>query len=284
MGHEYSGTVVRTGDNVTEFTAGQKVVEEPIHDCGHCNRCNNDEENVCENFSIKGMHEDGAYANYTTVESRHLHAVPDSVDLRDAAITEPTSVATRAVFDQSDTVPGDDVLVEGPGPIGVLIAVVADSMGANVLVSGLEKDTEYRLPLISEQGIETINSQQQDLETMTSEFTDGIGFDVVFDATGHRSGVEGIDHVRKGGQFVMVGIPNSASEVCFAPAVRGEIEINTSYGSKWHNFEQALQLMENGSVDIDAIVDTSYQVDEPTEAFRSFLDSKTCKPVFTFAD
>ena len=285
MGHEYSGRIKEVGAAVERYELGQKVVEEPIHDCGHCFQCKNGQENVCQNFSITGMHTDGAYADYTVVDERHLHAVPDSVPLREAAITEPVSIAARCVLDQSVTSPGDNVLVQGPGPIGALTAVIADSLGAIVLVSGLGKDTTYRLPLLTDQRIETVNLQEQDLEAVTEKRTDGIGFDVVFDATGHQSGLEeGIDHVRKGGQFVMVGIPNEVGEVFMAPVVRSEIEINTSYGSTWRNFEQALRLMESGAIDVESIVDTAYDVDDPETAFRAFLDSETCKPVFTFAE
>lgn len=285
MGHEYSGRVADVGNDVEQFSVGQKVIEEPIHDCGKCFQCKNGQENVCQNFSITGMHKNGAYTDYTVVDPCHLHAVPADVSLREAAITEPTSIAARAVLDQSVTTPGDNVLIEGPGPIGVLTAIIADSLGANVVVSGLEKDTTYRLPLLEEQGIDTINVQEQELADISEDVTGDIGFDIVFDATGHRSGVEeGVEYVRKGGQIVMVGIPNESSDVFMAPVVRGEINVNTSYGSKWRNFEQALRLMESGTIDIDAIIDTSYDVNNPEDAFRAFLNSETCKPVFTFAD
>lgn len=285
MGHEYSGTVAEVGDDVEAFEPGDRVIEEPIHDCGHCFQCKNGQPNVCQNFSITGMHRDGAYAEYTLVEPRHLHAVPDGVPLEHAAITEPTSIATRAVFDQSTTTPGDTVLVEGPGPIGVLVAAVADSMGANVLVSGLDRDEEARLPIVEELGIETVNTDSGDLDARRDGFTDGRGFDVVFDTTGHRSGLEmAADQVRKGGQVVVVGLPGEASELFVTPLVRGEVDLNTSYGSTWRNFEQALRLMENGTIDPDAIVDNSYSVSDPAGAFESFLDSEAVKPVFTFDD
>ena len=285
MGHEYSGTVEAVGDEVEDLEVGQKVVEEPIHDCGHCFQCQNGQENVCQNFSITGMHGDGAYAEYTLVEERHLHEVPDGVPLREAAVTEPTSIAARAVLEQSDVTAGDNVLVEGPGPIGVLTAVIADSVGANVTVSGLEKDTEYRLPLVESQGIATTNVQETSVETLTEAVTDGLGFDVVFDATGHKSGVEqAAEYARKGGQIVVVGIPGESSDLLMTPLVRGEVEINTSYGSTWRNFEQALRLMENDEIAIGEIIDTSYDVDDPEAAFRAFLDSETCKPVFLFDD
>lgn len=285
MGHEYSGAVEAVGADVSGFEPGDKVVEEPIHECGSCVQCKNGQPNVCQNFSITGMHTDGAYSNYTTVESRHLHSVPDSVPLEHAAITEPTSIATRAVFTQSRVTPGDTVLVEGPGPIGVLIALFADSTGANVLVSGLEQDEAARLPLLERIGIETVTIDGDDVEERVDRFTDGLGFDVVFDATGHRSGAEqALEHVRKGGQIVVVGLPGEPSELYLTPAVRGEIDINTSYGSSWTNFEQALRLMQNGTIDPDAIIDTSFSVSDPEAAFRAFLDSATCKPVFSFTE
>jgi L-iditol 2-dehydrogenase len=285
MGHEYSGAVEAVGADVSGFEPGDKVVEEPIHECGSCVQCKNGQANVCQNFSITGMHTDGAYSNYTTVASRHLHRVPDSVPLEHAAITEPTSIATRAVFTQSRVTPGDTVLVEGPGPIGVLIALFADSTGANVLVSGLEQDEAARLPLLERIGIETLTIDGDDVEERVDRFTDGLGFDVVFDATGHRSGAEqALEHVRKGGQIVVVGLPGEPSELYLTPAVRGEIDINTSYGSSWTNFEQALRLMQNGTIDPDAIIDTSFSVSDPEAAFRAFLDSATCKPVFSFTE
>lgn len=285
IGHEYSGEVIEVGDDVTDFEAGDTVVEEPIHNCGYCFQCKNGQPNVCQNFSITGMHRDGAYAEYITVGARHLHSVPESVPLQHAAITEPTSIATRAVLNQSTTTPGDDVLIEGPGPIGVLTAAVVDSLGANVLVSGLSQDTTYRLSLLENMGIETISVEDEDLKQRADAFTDGRGFDVVFDTTGHKSGIEiAVDCVRKGGQIVVVGLPGDQSEVFVTPLVRGEVDVNTSYGSTWTNFEQALRLMERGAISIDDIIDDSFSVSDPGAAFDAFLASETCKPVFSFIE
>ncbi|AHG01836.1 alcohol dehydrogenase (plasmid) [Halostagnicola larsenii XH-48] len=285
MGHEYSGEVVDVGSEVTDFSVGDHAVEEPIHDCGTCFQCKNSQPNVCQNFEITGMHNDGAYTEYTTVKPRDLHHIPDEIPLDHASITEPLSIATRAVFDQSNVAPGDTVLVEGPGPIGVLVAAVADSMGADVLVSGLRKDTVYRLPLVEQLGIETVDIENNDLSMLVDDHTDGIGFDAVFDTTGHQSGVEmAIDHVRKGGQVVVVGLSGAPSEVFMTPVVRSEVDLNTSYGSTWRNFEQAIRLLSTGAIDADAIIDRSFSVDEPTAAFEAFLESETCKPVFAFSE
>jgi L-iditol 2-dehydrogenase len=285
MGHEYAGEVVEVGADVTSLSPGDGVVERPIHSCGACFQCKNGQEHICQHFEITGMHTDGAYTEYVAVDEASLHPIPGDVPLEHAAITEPTSVATRAVLTRSRVTAGDSVLVEGPGPIGVLTAAVADSVGANVLVSGLSQDADYRLPLVADLGIETIDVEREDLAERTDGATDGVGFDVVFDTTGHHTGVEvAAEHVRKGGQIVVVGLPGAESELFVTDLVRGEVTLDTSYASKWRNFEQALRLMENGSIDPGTIVDTSFDVDAPTEAFEAFLAGETCKPVFRFWD
>jgi len=104
----------------------------------------------------------------------------------------------------------------------------------------------------------------------------------VFDATGHHTGIETpLEHVRKGGQVVMVGVPNSAGKVTFTNIVRGRVEITTSYESMWTNLEQALRVMERGNIAVDKIVDTSFPVDYPERAFEAFLSSRRLNPSFS---
>lgn len=284
MGHEYSGTVVEVGENVSEFAPDDRVVEEPIHDCGECFQCTIGQPNVCQDFSITGMHRDGAYTEYTLVDPQHLHPVPDGVSLDVAALTEPTSIATRAVLDRSNVTGGDVVLVQGPGPIGVLTACVARAVGARAVVSGLAQDAEHRLPVLENMGFETVTVDVDGTLGNVEEQTVGGGFDAAFDTTGHHSGIEqAIDYTRKGGEIVIVGLPGSPSELFMTPFVRNELEVNASYGSTYKNFEQALRLMQQDSIQPEAIMDTSFGTDEPERAFEACVASRTIKPVFRFA-
>lgn len=139
-------------------------------------------------------------------------------------------------------------------------------------------------PLVERLGMDTITVSDGHSKEFVDSYTDGVGFDVVFDATGHQSGVETVtEFVRKGGEIVAVGLPDSSSDLYLAPLVRGEVDLVTSYGSTWRNFERAIDLIDNEWIDIEAIVDTSFSVDEPESAFEAFIRAETCKPVFSFA-
>jgi len=283
MGHEYAGSVVETGEDVTNVEVGDTVIEAPIHPCGNCPQCEVGDVNVCSNTTISGMHTDGAYSEFVAVDEQHLLTCPDGLSSQHAALTEPLSIAARAVYDRSSVTPGDTVLVQGPGPIGILTAGLLDAMGAKVLLSGKQRDQKYRLPLADSLDISTVNVNSDSLMEYMDGMTDGTGFDSVFDTTGHRSGIEGaVDLVRKGGEIIVVGLPGEPAELFFSPIVRAELDILAAYGSTPENFKQAMRGLDAGHIDADRLIDTRYDVETITDAFEDFLESKTCKPVLAF--
>ena len=280
IGHEYTGRIADVGDDVTKFSVGDRVVERPIRSCGDCYQCEMGQENVCPNKEITGVDHDGAYAGYIAVPEEDLHPVPDDVDPRHAALVEPTAITTRAVIRNSRVKPGDRVLVAGPGPMGILSAQVADAQGADVVVAGVGRDTAYRLPLAEELGFPTINVKDDDLEAYREDLTDGIGYDVVFDTTGHPSGLSmAVDEVRTGGQIVLVGQTGEAT-MDFTPLVRAEIDLQCTYSAMYEDFERALRLIASGDVDHETFLDDRFSLLEADEAFETFLEGETCKPVF----
>ncbi len=284
IGHEYSGRVVEIGSDITKFDIGDRVVERPIRGCGDCYQCEIGEPNVCQNAVITGVDHDGAYEPYLAVPEDALHPVPDSVEQRHAAMVEPTSIGTRAVIRNSRVRAGTRVLVEGPGPIGLLTAQVARAQGGEVVVSGVGQDAEYRLPLAEELGFETINVAKADMDARRTELTDGIGFDVVFDTTGHPSGLTaGVEHVRKGGQIVLIG-QTGETTMPYSPLVRAEIDLQCSYASTYQDFENALRLIDSGAVDAETFIDDRFSLLEADEAFETFVNGGTCKPIFDVSE
>ncbi|MCU4742559.1 alcohol dehydrogenase catalytic domain-containing protein [Halobacteria archaeon AArc-m2/3/4] len=284
IGHEYAGTVVEVGDGVTDFEVGDRVVERPIRGCGSCYQCKIGEENVCQNAVITGVDYHGAYTGYIAVPTRALQAIPDELPSQHAAMVEPTSIGARAVIENSRTSAGDRVLVAGPGPIGQLTAQVARRQGGDVVVAGVGQDAEYRLPLAEELGFETLNVEEDDMEAARDEYTDGVGYDVVFDTTGHPSGLTmAVDEVRKGGQIVLVG-QTGETTMEYSPLVRAEIDLQCSYASMYEDFERSLRMIEEGSVDAETFLDDRYSLLEADDAFHAFLAGETCKPVFDVSE
>ncbi|EMA54290.1 zinc-dependent alcohol dehydrogenase [Halococcus salifodinae] len=284
IGHEYAGRIVEVGDGVTQFAPGDRVIERPIRGCGECYQCRIGEENVCQNAVITGVDHDGAYEPYVTVPVEAVHPVPEDVEEKHAAVAEPTSIAARAVIENSRVGAGDRVLVEGPGPIGLLTAQIADAQGGSVVVSGVGGDASYRLPLAAELGFETMNVEEDDPATVRERLTDGVGYDVVFDTTGHPSGLQSaVTEVRKGGQIVLVG-QTGETTMPYSPLVRSEVDLQCSYASMYQDFERAFRLIREGDVDCETFVDDRFSLLDADRAFEAFLDGETCKPVFDVSE
>jgi L-iditol 2-dehydrogenase len=284
IGHEYSGRIVEVGDDVSSFAFGDCVVERPIRPCGECYQCCIGEKNVCQHTEITGVDHDGAYEPYLAVPTDVLHPVPQDMDLQYAAVVEPTAITTRAVIENSRVSPGDNVLVEGPGPMGLLTAQVADAQGGNVVVSGVGRDAAYRLPLAREFGFDTINVIEDDMEHARNERTDGIGYDVVFDSTGHPSGLTTAStEVRKGGQIVLVG-QTGETTMTYSPLVRSEVDLQCTYGATYEDFERALRMIRSGNVDAQTFIDGRFSLLDADEAFEAFRAGETVKPVFDVSE
>ncbi|WP_152040221.1 zinc-dependent alcohol dehydrogenase [Salinigranum salinum] len=284
VGHEYAGTVVETGERVTRFDVGDRVVEMPIRSCGDCYHCLSGAPNLCIDAHITGIHHDGAFTEYVAVPEAHLHHVPDDLSLATASIVEPTSVAIRAVKRRSRVGAGDRVLVEGPGPIGLLTAQIARAQGGEVIVSGVGKDAAVRLPIARELGFEAVDVSETDIGTVADERTDGLGFDVVLDSTGHPSGLEtAADVTRKGGQIVVVGLGGLA-ELDYAALLRAELDVQCSYASDWEDFERALYVLESGAVESEVLVETGYSLRDGVEAFEAAYDAAACKIRFDISE
>lgn len=280
IGHEYTGIVAEVGSDVTSVEVGDRVIERPIRYCGDCYQCNIGEQNLCQNAVITGVDVDGGFGQYVAVPEQSIHLVPEGIDPRHAATIEPTSICTRAVVRNSRVSAGDRVLVEGPGPIGLITAQVAAAQGGQVVVTGVGNDADYRLPLADDLGFRTVNVAEEDLDRVTEEVTDGIGYDVAFDATGHPSGLTtATEQVRKGGQVVLIG-QTGETTIDYAPLVRREIDIQCSYTSVYEDYERAVRMIATGDVQPGLFIDDRHSLLEADAAFEAFLAGETCKPVF----
>ena len=203
IGHKMCGTISALGPGVEGFSVGEAVTVMPLDPCNHCPACRAGHSHICQNLKFMGIDTPGAMQTYWTVPAHTLHHLPGGLPFRIAALVEPVSVACHAVR-LGSVVEGEYVVVLGGGPIGTLVALVAKSKGATVLVSEINP---YRLQLLRQLGLEAMDPRQPDLPKYVTDQTEGAGADVVFEVTGSAAGAELMTKLpRTRGRIVVVAI------------------------------------------------------------------------------
>jgi len=281
LGHELSGDIVDIGEYVKEVQIGDRVISESVIYCGNCFYCKKKLTNICANFKILGVHRDGGFAEYLVVPSRLMHKIPKTISYEEAALVEPTAVAVHAAVSRARIEPGDFIAILGPGPIGLLAAQIARSIGAGEVIVTGPGTSKGRLEIAEELGFKAVNIDVENPVEVVKEMTDNIGADVIFECAGSTKGMlQAYEMVRKDGQIVMVGIFSEAGEIPYTPIVRKEVRVGGSFCHTWQNYETAIKLIQKGLVKIRPLITHQFPLDEAKKAFEVILakaGTKLCK-------
>ena len=279
LGHEIAGIVSDTGRNVKNLRIGDRVcVEANVYACGKCWYCHRGEENLCHERVGIGYDVDGGFAEYVKVPSNMVIPLPKKVSFEEGAAAD-CFVATHAVMDRSKVRLGDFVAIIGPGFLGLVILQLCKLEGAGyVLVAGLKKDFE-RLQLARKLGAdETLISDQDNLEKITLEKTNGKGADIVFDVSGSESGMnQAIRIVRRGGSITAIGTLPEKVEVNLLDAIMKQVTINGVRAYTWTNCMRTLKLLSEGRIAIKPLITHKFPLEEWKKAFQLLLESKGVK-------
>lgn len=281
LGHEFSGTVEEAGPGVSGFFPGDRVVPIAIQGCGTCDYCRSGDTQLCASRTALGLDRDGGMAEYARVSASHLIDVPGRLDLGLAALCEPLAVALHAINARSDIKPGSTVVVSGPGPIGVLCAMVARLAGARVLLTGLGADSQSRLPAARLAGLQTADLGEAPLREHLQEKIGVPAPDAWIESSGSIKALESsLDSVRPGGMVTVVGL--YTEELNFFPTVaaRREIDVRFSYSCTYPDYRGALNLLVNGMLDLEPLI-SAYALEDAGEAFEDVRNSKVVKAVLT---
>jgi (R,R)-butanediol dehydrogenase / meso-butanediol dehydrogenase / diacetyl reductase len=182
FGHEIAGTVEAVGCNVQSFAKGDGISVRPLIPCGNCPACRAGNSHVCQRLRFIGIDEPGGMQVFWTVPAHTLHRLPPNMPLLEASLVEPLAVACHDVR-RSRITQGEYAVVQGGGPIGILIALVARQAGARILVAEVNP---FRLQLIRELGFEAINPKETDIASFVTTATGTAGADVVFEVSESR--------------------------------------------------------------------------------------------------
>ena len=272
IGHEMSGVVAAVGEGVTGFVEGQKVVVRPLDHCGDCPACAAGHQHICHNLKFLGLDTNGAMQEIWTVPAHTVHALPDDMRLDHAALIEPVAVACHDVR-LSDLKAGEDVVVIGGGPIGMLCAMVARDAGGKVVVSEVN---EARLAIAQKLGFDTVNPRDVDLANAVNERTGGKGADVVFEVSGTQPGVDAMTAcAATKARIVMVAIHAQKPQIDLFQFFWRELQLVGVRVYEPVDYEKAIEIVASGGVDADTIITDVSPLSDIQKAFQSLDSSPT---------
>ncbi|MBM7568866.1 zinc-dependent alcohol dehydrogenase [Paenibacillus sacheonensis] len=268
MGHEFAGRVESLGAQVVGLAAGDKVVVNPLIACGTCTNCSAGRTNICLSRQIVGIHRPGAFADCVAVPAANVHKLPDTMDARLASLAEPLAVAVHAVKLGMRSL--EDLLIYGAGPIGLLCLQAARQMGAGrIAIADIQPG---RLRLAEQWGAAAIDARDFK-QAYKRTFPDGVS--CVIDCAGVQATREGaLAAVRSGGTIVMVGLGQDRSHLDVNDLVRREIALVGSYTYSPADFEQAIELLKQGRIDIAGWTEARPLAEAPN-AFRELVEGRS---------
>lgn len=258
IGHEISGIVSAVGDEVEGFALGDSVAVMPLNTSG-CLARDAAYSHICEHLEFMGIDSPGGFQSYWTVPAYTLHHLPKEMPLRYGALIEPLAVACHDNR-MGQVQAGEEVVVLGGGPIGMLVAMVAQSRGAKVVISEINP---FRVEFARSIGIDAINPKESDLPAYVRARTDGRGADLVFEVTGSAAGAEVMTQLpRIRGRLVVVGIFSKPQPVDLFRFFWRELNLQGARVYEHQDFDDAIALAASGQLALDRIITTIRPLDE----------------------
>ncbi|GGK81644.1 zinc-dependent alcohol dehydrogenase [Mangrovihabitans endophyticus] len=280
LGHESAGEIAAVGAGVEGWTVGDRVVcETAASICGRCALCRAGRYNLCPYRAGYGLKRDGAMAEFLVAEPRVLHRIPDGVSFEAAAMTEPFAVAFNAVVERAGVTPGDLVVIQGAGAIGILALQVAILQGAaTTVVLGTDIDAG-RLATARTLGADhVLNVQRDDPADLVRTLHDGLGADLVVDATGVSVALQtGMQLVRPAGSIAKVGWGPQPLGFTIDPLVKKAVTLYGCYSHTWNTWERVLRLFADGRLHPERVLGGRYPIEDWQEAFTAMQEGRNVK-------
>ena len=281
IGHEYAGEVVAMGQEVQGFAVGDRVSGEGHITCGYCRNCRAGRRHLCRNTYGVGVNRPGCFAEYMVLPAVNAFKLTPAISDDMAAIFDPlgNAVHTALSFD----LVGEDVLITGAGPIGIMAVAVCKHVGArHVVITDLN---EYRLDLARKMGAtKAVNSKQTDLRDVMKELGMTEGFDVGLEMSGappaFRSMIEVMNH---GGKIALLGIPPSDMAIDWNQVIFKGLFIKGIYGREMFETWYKMAALIQSGLDFSPVITHRFPVDRFLEGFEIMRSGQSGKVILEFA-
>jgi len=287
LGHEFSGVVTQVGKDVTDWNVGDRVVGEPhTKACGKCYLCRTGNPQICADKRSPGWGIDGACARFMRWPEPHLlHRIPDGLGFEAASLVEPlANVVTDVVLTQS-IMAGDVVIVSGPGPIGIMAALVAKAAGAGtVSILGTNEDEAMRLSLCrSLTAIDhVLNVKKDDVVRFVHDHTGGRGADVFIEASGAAPAMHlASEVIRKLGTVTAIGLTGKEkTDFPYDKFMMKSVKYLFNVSTKYESWERSIALMASGIIPHERLVTHRAPIDQWQSVFDDLLARRGLKGLF----
>ncbi|UMB78999.1 L-threonine 3-dehydrogenase [Dickeya fangzhongdai] len=280
VGHEYVGEIVAIGQEVEGFRIGDRVSGEGHITCGYCRNCRAGRRHLCRNTSGVGVNRPGAFAEYLVIPAYNAFRLPAAIPDDIAAIFDPfgNAVHTALAFD----LVGEDVLVSGAGPIGVMAAAVCRHVGARHVV--ITDVNDYRLALARRMGVNrAVNVARESLTDVMRELGMTEGFDVGLEMSGAPAALRTLLSVMNhGGRIAMLGIPPEAVSVDWSDIIFKGLVIKGIYGREMFETWYKMAALIQSGLDLSPIITHRYAIDDFQNGFDVMRSGQSGKVVLSW--
>lgn len=277
VGHEYIGEIVAIGQEVKGFNIGDRVSGEGHITCGHCRNCRGGRTHLCRNTIGVGVNRPGCFAEYLVIPAFNAFKIPDNIPDELAAIFDPfgNAVHTALSFD----LVGEDVLVSGAGPIGIMAAAICKHVGARHVV--ITDVNEYRLDLAKKMGVtRAVNVSKENLTDVMKELGMTEGFDVGLEMSGappaFRTMLSTMNH---GGRIALLGIPPSDMAIDWGQVIFKGLFIKGIYGREMFETWYKMAALIQSGLDLSPIITHQFPIDEFQKGFDIMRSGQSGKVI-----
>jgi threonine 3-dehydrogenase len=281
VGHEFVGEIVEVGSNVNDFHPGQIVSGEGHVVCGRCRNCLAGRRHLCADTKGVGVNRPGAFAEYISLPMTNVWVHHDDIDKDVASIFDPFGNAVHTAL--SFPVLGEDVLVTGAGPIGIMGAAVAKHAGARYVV--ITDVNPWRLELARKMGVTlAVNPMEQSLADVQKQLGMHEGFDVGLEMSGNATAFQDmLANMAHGGKIAMLGIPPEQISIDWNTVIFNMLTIKGIYGREMYETWYKMTVMLQGGLDIAPIITHRFHHTEFEEAFAVMLSGESGKVVLDWS-
>ncbi len=281
VGHEFVGEVVAAGSNVNDFHAGDLVSAEGHVVCGRCRNCLAGRRHLCKDTSGIGVNRAGAFAEFISVPMTNVWHHRSGVDREVAAIFDPFGNAVHTAL--SFNLLGEDVLITGAGPIGIMAAAVARHAGARYIV--VTDVNDYRLALAKRMGATVaLNVKTGNLRDVQEQLGMKEGFDVGLEMSGNPAAFRQlIDAMCHGGKIAMLGIPSESMAIDWNKVVFNMLTIKGIYGREMYETWYKMTVMLESGLDIRPIITHRFHYTEFEKGFAAMLSGQSGKVILDWS-